>query len=216
MRQVGLNASVSVLIALAAASGFPRATFPQAAAPPSDPLRSDPLTKTGQVAVDGRMTPYVIHYLPPSSFPNLPVPIVDFLNRRDCMIPQTYEAHHPENVVHAALEHAGAQDWALLCSAKGTVSLMVFFASAPETPMVLVAAPEAEHLQVHGAARALGFDWGIDPASPERIHEAQTGLQHRPPPPDHDAIANSVIDQRTAYYLYSKAGKWTLVDLPEP
>jgi hypothetical protein len=211
MRQVGLNACASVLIVLAAPF-----TYPQTGAAPSDQFKSDPLTKMGQVAIDGRTMPYVIHYLPPSSFPNLPANVVDVLNRRGCMIPQTYEAHHPENVVHASLERAGSQDWALLCSAKSTVSLMVFFASAPESPMILVATPETERLQVHGASQALGFDWGIDPASPERVHEAQIGLERRPPPPDHDAIANSVIDQRTAYYLYSKTGKWTLVDLPEP
>jgi hypothetical protein len=206
MRQVGLNACVSLLIAIAASSIYPQ----------TGSVTSDPLTKTGQIAIDGRMKSYVIHYLPPSSFPNLPGSIADLLSQRGCLIPQTYEAHHPENVVHASLERAGSQDWALLCSAKGMVSLMVFFASAPESPTILVVAPEAERLQVHGASQVLGFDWGIDPASPERVHDAQIGLDHRPPPPDHDAIANSVIDQRTAYYLYSKTGKWMQVELPEP
>jgi hypothetical protein len=206
MRQVGLNACVILLIALAASS-----IHSQTAAPGSDPL-----TKTGQVAIDGRMTPYVIHYLPPNSFPNLPEPVVRSLNQLGCLIPQTYEAHRPENVIHGAFERAGSSDWALLCSAQGTVKLLVFFASALDRPMTLFAMPETERLQTHGGSQILGFDWGIDPASPERVHDAQTGMEHRPPPPDHAAIANSVIDQRTAYYLYGKAGKWTKVDLPEP
>jgi hypothetical protein len=206
MRQVGLNAAASLVIALSVSSVHSQ----------SFAAASDPLTKTGQVAVDGHMTPYLIRYLPPSSYPNLPASVVDALNRRDCLIPQTYEAHRPENVFHGALERAGSQDWALLCSAKGTVSLLVFFASAPQSPMTLFPTPETDRLQIHDASRIMGFNWGIDPAPPERIHEAQIGLAHRPPPPDHDAIANSVVDHRTVYYLYGKAGQWTQIDLPEP
>ena len=185
----------------------------QAPSPTTGP-NSDPLTTTGQVNVDGRMSTYVIHRLPPTSFPDLPSPIADLLTQRSCLIPQTYEAHQPENVVHGAFEHAGSSDWAVLCSVKGTVSLMIFFASASEHPVILASAPETARLQVHGSSPILGFNWGIDPASPTRIHEAQTGMEHRPSTPDHDALADSIIDNKTVFHLYSK-GKWTLVDLPD-
>lgn len=200
--------SVASLFALAAALAASQI-------PPSLTERETrQLTETGQVIANGRSVNYVVHRLPPSSFPDLPAPIADVLNRRGCLIPQTYEARRPENVVRAALERAGSQDWALLCSAKGTVALMVFFSSAPEHPMILASAPETERLQAHDPTQVLGFNWGIDPASPERIHEAQTGLERRPPAPDHDALADSMVDHRTVYRFYSK-GKWTLVDLPE-
>jgi len=172
------------------------------------------LVTTGQIVVDGRSTPYRIRHLPVTSFPDMPEAFASLLNRRGCMIPQTYEAHRPENVVHAALERAGTTDWAVLCSVKGTVSLMIFFASAPDRPIVLAMALETDRLQDHESSPMLGFNWGIDPASPGRIHEAQTGMDHRPPMPDHDALADSVVDHKTVYHFYSK-GKWTLVDLPE-
>ncbi len=184
---------------------------PQMPLPPPD---ADPLIESGQVTTNGHKVSYVIHRLPPSSFPDLPAPIVDLVNQRGCLIPQTYEAHRPENVVEASLEGKGSQDWALLCSVKNTVSLMVFFASAPERPVVLVTAPETERLQMHDPSRVLGFNWGIDPASPEQVHEAQIGIAHRPAAPDHDALADSTLDRRTVYHFYSK-GKWTLLDLPE-
>ncbi len=176
--------------------------------------KANPFTESGQITANGRTTSYLIHHLPLSSFPDLPAPIADLLTRRGCMIPQTYEAHRPENVIHGALEHAGSADWALLCSVKGVVTLMVFFASAPDRPIVLATAPETQRLQPHGSSRALGFNWGIDPAPPGEIHDAQTGLDHRPPAPDHDALADTVVDYRTVYHLYTKGG-WTLVDLPE-
>jgi hypothetical protein len=181
---------------------------------PTPDSKADTLSETGQVTIDGHLARFVIRHLPPSSFPDLPASIADLLNLRGCQIPQTYEARRPENVVHAALEHAGSEDWALLCSVKGTVSLMVFFASAPEHPMVLASAPEAGRLQPHDPSRVLGFNWGIDPASPARVHEAQSGMEHRPPLPDHDALADSIVDRKTVFHFYAK-GKWTLIDLPE-
>ena len=77
--------------------------------------------------------------------------------------------------------------------------------------MVLATAPETERLQFHGSSNVLGFNWGIDPASPEEIHEAQQGMRHPPPRLDHDALADSVVDGRTIYHFYSNSA-WTLID----
>jgi hypothetical protein len=172
------------------------------------------LTETGRVATNGRTSSYVIRRLPPSSFPDLSPAIAGLLDRRGCLIPQTYQAHHPENVVRAALERPGSVDWAVLCSVKGNVSLMVFFGSAPEHPITLATAPENERLQVHDLSGVLGFNWAIDPASPTRVHQAQSGIEPRPLRLDHDALADSVIDHRTVFHFYT-GNKWTLVDLPE-
>jgi hypothetical protein len=203
------RATLTLMMALAAGASALRAQD----TPPSADEKVQ-LAEAGHIIVGGHSVPYLIHHLPVSSFPELPAQIADLLNQRGCMIPQTYEAHRPENVVHASLEHAGSSDWAVLCSAKGTVSLFVFLAGAPEQPMVLATAPETERLQAHGAGETLGFNWGIDPASPESVHDAQSGLVRRPRPPDHDALADSVIDHRTVYHFYSK-GQWTLLDMPE-
>ena len=172
------------------------------------------LTESGQVVVDGIATPYLIRHLPVSSFPELPAVIQELLNRRGCLIPQTYAAHHPENVVHASLERAGSSDWAVLCSAGGTVSLLVFFTDVPALPVILASAHENERLQAHDTTGVLGFNWGIDPASPVQVREAQTGMEHRPGLADHDALADSVVERRTVYHFYAKRA-WTLVEMPE-
>jgi hypothetical protein len=165
---------------------------------------------SGQITIDGHSTPYLIRHLPASSFPQLPSVVQDALTRRGCLIPQTYEAHQPENVVHASLARPSSSDWAVLCSANGTVSLLVFFASGGE-PIVLATAPETERLQSHGSSNVLGFNWAIDPASPEDVHVAQLGMRHPPPRLDHDALADSQIDQTTIYHFYFK-GDWTLIE----
>ena len=172
------------------------------------------LIESGKADVDGRSMPYRIRMLPVSSFPDLPAPVVDILNHRECLIPQTYQAHRPENVVHASLERAGSSDWAVLCSAQGTVSLLVFFGSATGDPIVLASSIETQRLQPHDRTGVLGFNWGIDPATPASVHEAQTGLDHRPALLDHDALADSVLDHRTVYHFFAK-NVWTSLEMPE-
>jgi hypothetical protein len=178
----------------------------------------DVLNESGKIIMSGHATPYLIRHLPVSSFPQLPAAVRDELNRRGCLIPQTYEAHAPENVIEASLERPGSRDWAVLCSEHGTVSLLVFFGEGASTTRpagelgarVLATAPETERLAAHGAAGVLGFDWGIDPATPEQVHEAQAGMQPPPPRLDHDALADSVIEQSTVYHYYA-GNAWTVV-----
>ena len=167
------------------------------------------LNESGQIEVDGHAMPYVIRHLPASSFPQLPAAVQAELNRRGCLVPQTYEARGPENVVGASLERKGSADWAVLCSVHGTVSLLVFFADATE-PVVLASAPETERLQADGGSGTLGFNWAIDAATPQQVHQAQAGMRRRPALLDHDALADSLVDQKTVYHYYS--GKsWVVV-----
>jgi hypothetical protein len=173
-----------------------------------------PLNESGHIVVAGHATPYSIRHLPISSYPELPVPLAALLNRRGCLIPQTYEAHRPENVVHASLERAGSSDWAVLCSERGTVSLLVYFSSAPTELVALAAAPETDRLQTHSGTEILGFNWGIDPATPEQIRSAQAGMERRPALLDHDALADSVVEGRTIYHFYAR-NAWTTLPMPE-
>ncbi|HVZ84874.1 MAG TPA: hypothetical protein VG893_14455 [Terracidiphilus sp.] len=194
------TAAIAAGIALAALCAWPQSA-------------PEPYTTTGHVLVEGRSTAYIVHHLPPNAFPDLPASIAAELTGRGCLIPQTYEAHQPENVIHGSFERAGSKDWAALCSADGTASLLVFFGSAPQAPIVIAAVPETDRLQAHGPGGVLGFDWGIDAASPRAVHDMQSGLAHRPPAPDHDALADSVIDQSVVYHFFTKA-HWTFLESP--
>jgi hypothetical protein len=172
------------------------------------------LNVSGLIVVASQSIPYLIRHLPISSFPDLPDELAALLNRRGCLIPQTYEAHRPENVIHASFERPGSSDWAVLCSAQGTVSLLVYFSSAPASLHVLSAAPETERLQAHDPSGVLGFNWGIDPASPEQVRQAQAGLLYHPALVDHDALADTLVDHRTVYHFYLK-NAWIVLEMPE-
>jgi hypothetical protein len=130
------------------------------------------------------------------------------------MIPQSYQAHRAENVVHGSFAAPGTLDWAALCSAGGQVRLLVFFSSAPQNPMTLDEADEKSLLQPHDPSGELGFAWGLDAATPAQVHAAQAGLEHRPPPPSHDAVALTWIDHWTRYRLYEQ-GRWIELEMPQ-
>ncbi len=171
------------------------------------------LVTTGEVTLRGQTRQYIVRHLPPSSFPDLPDAVANELNQRGCLIPQTYQAHQPENAVHGSFQRARSQDWAVLCSVKGTVSLLVFFDGSAK-PLVLASAHETQRLQVHESNGVLGFDWGIDVASPQAIHDAQNGLTPRPSRPDHDALVDSVVDRKTIYRYFAN-NAWSALDMPD-
>ena len=157
------------------------------------------LNTSGSVVIDGHSTPATIE---------------EQLDLRGCLIPQTYEAHRPENVVHASLERPGSSDWAVLCSAQGTVSLLVFFGNGSSQPFTLASAPETERLQTHDPSGVLGFNWAIDPASPQGVHDAQLGMRHPPPRLDHDALADTLVDRHTVYHFYLKSA-WIVLEMQD-
>src|SRR3954471_15791408 len=65
---------------------------------------------SGNTSMDGKMVSYLIRRLPVSSFPDLPDAVAEALTQRACLIPQTYQAHRPENVIHASFDRAGSSD----------------------------------------------------------------------------------------------------------
>jgi hypothetical protein len=169
------------------------------------------LVATGQVDVGGHEVAYRVRHLPVSSFPDLPAPIAEELNSRGCLIPQTYQAHRPENVIHGSLEYAGSRDWAALCAAGGQVSLLIFFgSSSANNPIVMDKYAETDRLQKHDPSGELGFNWGIDAATPQRLHDALAGTPRRPAPLDHDSLADSILESKTIYHMY-RNGEWERV-----
>jgi hypothetical protein len=64
--------------------------------------------------------------LPPTAFSELPRDLVRELQRRGCTIPQT-SADKRGNVIKGTFAKPGKTDWAVLCSAKGSTTMLVFW-----------------------------------------------------------------------------------------
>jgi len=181
-------------------------------APPAAPVPSPgsgERIESGQIpSAAGKSVSWRIRLLPLSSFPELPAEVAAQLSRRQCMIPQTYEAMQPENVIHGAFHARGSSDWAALCSVEGTTTLYVFFAGKLDTPVALRSQPDTAWLGADPGQSVQGSAWGIATRTAEQLHsspELRALLTI-----DHDAIDDARLE-RTLTVRYYQGGKWLTV-----
>lgn len=159
--------------------------------------------ETGSADVGGQShVPYRIRLMPVSSFPKLPVEVARKLDAMGCMIPQTYAARQPENVISGAFEKKGSTDWAVLCSIHGLTTLYVFFQSDWAHPIAL--RHQADNLW-------LGKEWGQDHGSAWGIATRPARLMRHEDRADHDGIEDSFVDQSSRVH-YFKEGHWVTLD----
>jgi hypothetical protein len=146
-----------------------------------------------------------IRLLPLASFPNLPAPVAAVLNEKQCMIPQSFEAKQPENVIHGAFSAPGSSDWAALCSAAGSTTLYVFFAGQFESPIALRSQPDSAWLGTEPGSTVSGSSWGIAVRSSAELRA--TPQLRRVATIDHDAIDDARLERSVVIHYY-KGGRW--------
>ena len=162
--------------------------------------------ETGRVRLpSGTEVVYRIRLLPLTSFPALPPSVAAQLDQRKCMVPQTYEARAPENVIHGSLERKGSNDWAVLCSVNGSTTLYVFFQSQPGTPITLRHQRDADWLGSEERG-VYGSAWGIARRGPSQMRAA--GEQRIF---DHDGIEDAFIEKSFTTH-YFQDGSWTTLE----
>jgi hypothetical protein len=148
---------------------------------------------------------FAFRMLPPATFTELPAPILHDLEKRHCLIPQSYEAKSPENVVHGAFLQQGSNDWAVLCSQDGTSTLLVYWNGAAAKPAELAAQVDSDTADPYDETSLLGYARGIDSASPDKISDL---LVNKPYGPfDHDGIKDAHIEKSSVIH-YFKGGTW--------
>lgn len=166
--------------------------------------------ETGQALEANGVRPYRIRLLPPTSFPDLPPAVASQLSARRCLIPQTFEARLPENVIHGSFAKKGSSDWGVLCSVHGETSLLVFFEGNPAQPYLVVTMKSAERLASETPAQPLGSAWGISTVSPGSDGKLpdidQRGTF------DHDGLKDEFVGQ-SATVRYFRDGKWQAFDI---
>jgi len=118
------------------------------------------------------------------------------------MIPQTYEAGGPENVIHGSFEEPGSDDWAALCSVRSVTTLYVFFQSDLSHPIALRHQQDNKWLGVEPSF-AYGSAWGIFTV-PARAMPRTYEM-------DHDGIEDALVEQSSVIHYY-KHGHWTTLE----
>jgi hypothetical protein len=152
-----------------------------------------------------------IDRLPPRSFPDLPAPIVDALERRGCSVPQLDSMFigltRPHNVVRGRFGRGPERDWAVLCSRDEVSTILVFWDDSTESPAELERRADASYLQ-SVAPQAVAYSRYIATAPPADIvasHRAHGGPE--PPPLTHDGIADGYAEKGSVI-LYWQDGTW--------
>lgn len=171
---------------------------------PCQGQRPDNVVREGMVP-GPVMCHYRIRLLPVSSFPQLPAIVAQQLDEKGCMIPQTYEAHEPENVIHGSFEKQESSDWAVLCSISRVTTLYVFFQSNLANPIALRHQPDTEWL---------GVEWSLDYGSAWGIATRPARLMPVTMRADHAGIDDSFVEKSTTVHYFNN-GQWTTIDLGE-
>jgi hypothetical protein len=144
--------------------------------------------------------------LPPSAFSEVPASIQKELVRRGCTIPQPFHATH-QNVIKGRFTSAKQIDWAVLCSIKGTSSILVFRNGSTAAVDVLAAEPDRGALQVINVG-VIGYSrmLGVADADFIRVHHQRYGGP-KPPPLDHDGIDDIAVEKGSVVRYWSR-GRW--------
>lgn len=143
--------------------------------------------------------------LPPSAFPDLPVPIQKSLNARGCTIPQAGGGSRPHNVVKGNFQITNRTDWAVLCSVKGISRILIYQggSAAAVYEMPNSAQPDRGWLQVGpGYSRAIGT------ADADTINHYKDEFDGPEPPSiDHDGLEEAYVEKGSTIY-YWHDGSW--------
>ena len=166
-------------------------------------------TETGQIQTAHGMRSYKIRLLPVASFPHLPPAVVTQLNAQHCMVPQTFEARHPENVIHGEFEAPGSSDWAVLCSHNGSTDLLVFFHDTPEKPFTLATFKDTDRMSSEFPSDDLGSSWGISTIPPDGMRHTPGVHQHGPF--NHDGIEDDFVEHASTIRYY-RNGTWLALE----
>lgn len=198
------SASASLCIALLLAASLAALPRPARA---QNPLPNTERLESGELrSPSGAILHYRIRLLPLASFPALPPAVAAQLSRRRCMIPQTFEARQPENVIHGDFRAPGSGDWAALCSVSGSTTLYVFFSSQFDSPIALRTQPDTLWLGAEPGSLVDGSAWGIATLT---LAQLRSSPQLRLAPSlDHDAIDDAHLEHSDVL-RYFQSGSWT-------
>jgi hypothetical protein len=141
---------------------------------------------------------YPVRRLRPSAFRELPDAVRLDLERRDCTVPQP-SVNRRENVIRGPFARPGQTDWAVLCSAAGYESILVFWNGSGTDAARIAHWPSPPETVI--------YDRFIAPAGRKYIVDHYRGYGGpKPPPIDHQGIESG--GEKASVILYFYRGKW--------
>ena len=146
--------------------------------------------------------------LKPAAFAALSSQVRQELERRGCLVPQSYAERGPHNIVRGRFTSGTKTDIAVLCSKERASSILVFRGGSTATVAELANRRDADFLQVVAAGGVVGYSRALGIADPKYIqehHQRYGGLT--PPSLDHDGI-NDIFVGKASVVWYWSSGRW--------
>ena len=146
--------------------------------------------------------------LQPSALPDVPPTVRQELERRGCVVPQSFSTKTPNNIVRSRFTSSDRQDVAVLCSKKQVSSILVFRGGSAASVEELASRPDRAYLQVIRPGNIIGYSRALGVADPKYIrehHDRYGGPE--PPPLDHDGI-NEIFVEKGSVVWYWFGGRW--------
>ena len=149
-----------------------------------------------------------IRRLPPKTFRQLPAAVVESLEARKCLIPQIWHSKTPHNVIRGPFTGAKRNEWAVLCSRRGTSSIPVFRADSGKLLAEIAPAKDETFQQDVDGRGTLGYSRAISAVGKDYILECYKAYGGPEPPPiTHQGINDAFVEKASVVrYLYR--GKW--------
>ena len=155
--------------------------------------------------------PDSVRRVAPDSFPQLPTAVRHDLERRECLVPQPYDARKPANVARGAFTAPRISEWAILCSAHDTSQILIYRVSSSRDVRAIDSLERAA--DVAWMQRISDTQWGFSrllgtlPLDRIRTWRRDDDGRSIPRPIDHDAIEQTFIG-KAADAFYRAAGRW--------
>jgi hypothetical protein len=149
-----------------------------------------------------------IRKLPPRTFRQLPAAIVEKLEARKCLIPQFPYIKTPHNVIRGSFTGEKLNEWAALCSRKGTSSILVFRADSAKLVAEIAATKDENYLQDIDGQGTLGYSRVISAVGKDFILEHYKWYGGPEPPPINHQGINDAFAEKASVVRYFHRGKW--------
>ena len=166
-----------------------------------------PLTPLGTSQDKWERAEREIKRLPPSAFTELPAAVLKQLEAQGCIVPQGFDRPAPHNVIRGQFARKGQSDRAVLCSKKGSSTILVFWGKPTKCRSELALTEDRNFLQEIGNGR-IGYSRMIASAGADYIleHHKRYGGP-KPPPLDHQGIEDAFLGKASVVH-YCYRGKW--------
>jgi hypothetical protein len=142
--------------------------------------------------------------LAPARLAAVPAAVKAELERRGCLIPQSFvaKADRPENAIRGHFISPTGTDWAVLCSRQRRSVLLVFRGGGVNKVDELAVEDDADKLQVTAPGQ-IGYSRGIFVASPRDIREHNPSPDPLLPVLDHDGVHDAFIEKASVIWFWS-------------